>query len=168
YWKYYADTLNQIPELQAQSEAIDQAVIKMAKQGDYQDFFDLLGKVLQTLSNRDFSKFNEKYVKIVMIAYLVLSNIFDVRSEIEVFGGGYPDVMLLKKPQRPKEHHEYVIELKYLKKEQEQELNQVKEKARVQILNYYNQDKVLQSKPYLHLLTVVCIKDTLYVEEIKR
>ncbi|MCS7029850.1 MAG: AAA family ATPase, partial [Bacteroidia bacterium] len=60
YWKYYADTLNQIPELQAQSEAIDQAVIKMAKQGDYQDFFDLLGKVLQTLSNRDFSKFNEK------------------------------------------------------------------------------------------------------------
>ncbi|MCS7029897.1 MAG: AAA family ATPase, partial [Bacteroidia bacterium] len=61
YWQYYADILNRIPELQSQSEAIDQAVIKMAKDGVYQDFFVLLEKVLQTLSNRDFSKFNEKY-----------------------------------------------------------------------------------------------------------
>ncbi|MCS7027337.1 MAG: ATP-binding protein [Bacteroidia bacterium] len=167
YWQYYADILNQIPELQSQSEAIDQAVIKMAKEGIYEDFFVLLEKVLQTLSNRDFSKFNEKYVKVVMVAYLVLSSIFDVRSEVELFGGGYPDVMLMRRPQRQREHHEYVIELKYLKKEEESRLDEVREEAKRQLLRYYQQDEVLRCKPYLHLLAVVCVKDVLYVEEVK-
>ncbi|MCS7027885.1 MAG: PD-(D/E)XK nuclease domain-containing protein, partial [Bacteroidia bacterium] len=167
YWQYYAETLNEIPELKTQSKEIDEAVIAMAKYGEYKKFFDLLENVLKTLSNRDFSKFNEKYIKVVMMSYWIVSDVFEVKSEEELGGGGYADILLVRKPQVTKLHHEYVIELKYLKKAEGQELERVKSEARTQILKYYYQDKGLQSKPYLHLLVVVCVKDKLHVEEVE-
>ncbi|GIV43150.1 MAG: hypothetical protein KatS3mg035_0273 [Bacteroidia bacterium] len=107
--------------------------------------------------------FNEKQVKMVIIAYLMLANIFDVVSEREVQGGGYPDLLLFKKSNNPYDHHEFIIELKYLKKEQSSDLERVKQEAKDQVLNYYQQEKRLQSRPYLHLLAVVVIKDEVYV-----
>ena len=111
-------------------------------------------------------KFNEKYVKLAVLAYISQVNIFDIRSEAELKGGGYPDIMLFRRSNNPYQHHEYILELKYLKKEQEHELEKTRQEAKEQVLSYYIQDKILQSKPMLHLLTVVCIKDRLHVDEI--
>ncbi|MDW8345757.1 MAG: PD-(D/E)XK nuclease domain-containing protein [Bacteroidia bacterium] len=105
-------------------------------------------------------------MKLVFLAYISQSSIFDIRSEGEVVGGGYADLMFLRK-RAENEHHEYVIELKYLKKEEESRLDEVREEAKRQLLRYYQQDEVLQCKPYLHLLAVVCVKDVLYIEEVK-
>ncbi|MDW8297622.1 MAG: hypothetical protein RMJ97_12145, partial [Raineya sp.] len=55
--------------------------------GNTSDFFVLIEKLLQNLSNRDFIRFDEKQVKMAIMAYLVQSNIFDVRSEQEIRGG---------------------------------------------------------------------------------
>ncbi|MDW8345507.1 MAG: PD-(D/E)XK nuclease domain-containing protein, partial [Bacteroidia bacterium] len=167
YWAYYADYLETKAELENREYEIRYAVHEMAEYSKYEPFFNLVQDLLQRLSNRDYQKFNEKYVKLAILAYLSISSIYDIRSEREVVGGGYVDIQLFRKSSNPNEHHEYVIELKYLKKEQEEQLNEVKEEAKKQLLNYYNQDTMLQSKPYLHLLAVVCVKDTLHVEEIK-
>ncbi len=106
-------------------------------------------------------------LQMVIIAYLMLAGIFDVISEREVQSGGYPDLMLFKRPSNPYEHHEFVIELKYLKKEQANEVEKTMHEAKEQVLSYYKQDKTLQNRPYLHVLAVVAVKDELYVQKVE-
>ncbi|GAB4131755.1 MAG: hypothetical protein OHK0045_15210 [Raineya sp.] len=121
--------------------------------------------MLKNLSNRDFIQFNEKQVKLAIIAYLMLAGVFEVISEREV-RSGYPDPMLFQKKNAPYDHHEFVIELKYLKKEQANELEKTMQEAKNQVLDYYKQDTSLQGKKMLHLLAVVAIKEELFVEEV--
>ncbi len=168
YWQYYGEVLQEQADLSIDVlDAIQPAILEMALQGNHVPFFNLVENLLKELSNRDFSsKFNEKYIKLAILAYISQISVFDIRSENELKGGGYPDIMLLRKSTTHIEHHEYVIELKYLKKEQENALEKTKQEAKEQILNYYHQDKTLQNKPYLHLLIVVAVKDVLYIEEV--
>ncbi len=170
YWQYYGEVLETHAQMSvSQTDEIPRAVQKMAENADYKPFFELTENLLKELSNRDFiGKFNEKYVKLAILAYISQVSIFDIRSESELKGGGYPDIMLFKKSVNPYQHHEYVIELKYLKKEQENELEKTKQEAKKQILSYYHQDKTLQSKPMLHLLVIVAVKDVLYIEEVTK
>ncbi len=168
YWQYYSDYLEKKAAFHSQINEVQEEVFRMAEYGNYTAFFELVQKLLKALSNRDFNKFNEKYVKMAMIAYLSQSDIFDIKSETELQGGGYPDLLLFKKSNNPYDHHEFIIELKYLKKEQSSDLERVKQEAKDQVLNYYQQEKCLQSRPYLHLLTVVVIKDDVFVEEVEK
>jgi hypothetical protein len=167
YWQYYAEVLSEYGNIKGKSSRIDKAIEEMARSGSYEPFFGLIEEVLQSLSNRDFIQFSEKQVKMVMIAYLMLANIFYVISEQETQGGGYPDLFLFKKPSNPHEHHQFVIELKYLKQEESDKLAEKQEEARTQLLQYYQQDTALQSRKNLHLLTLVAIKDKLFVESIQ-
>ncbi|MCS6904885.1 MAG: hypothetical protein NZ576_05820, partial [Bacteroidia bacterium] len=65
-----------------------------------------------------------------------------------------------------KEHHQFALEVKYLRKEQEGFLAEVMERAKGQILGYYRQDSFLQNKRLLHLLVVVVVNDKVYWEEV--
>ncbi|GAB4490530.1 MAG: ATP-binding protein [Raineya sp.] len=165
YWQYYADRLQSWAEIPDDSYKVYQAGLKMAENAQYEDFFDLIRNLLKNLSNRDFIQFNEKQVKLAIIAYLMLAGVFEVISEREV-KSGYPDLMLFQKKNAPYDHHEFIIELKYLKKEQAHELEKTMEEAKNQVLEYYKQDTSLQGKKMLHLLAVVAIKEELFVEEI--
>ncbi|MDW8297086.1 MAG: PD-(D/E)XK nuclease domain-containing protein, partial [Raineya sp.] len=131
-------------------------------------FFVLVEKLLQNLSNRDFIRFDEKHIKMVIIAYLMQANIFDVRSETETIGGGYLDLRLFIKPNNPFRHHQFVLEIKYLKKEDEYKLHETMQEAKKQVLAYYQKDVTLQSKVMLHLLAVVVVKDKIFVEEAQK
>lgn len=168
YWQYYSEILQNQAHLQNLQDDVQRAVSEMSLSGNSQKFFSLIERLLQNLSNRDFRQFDEKYVKLVMMAYLVQANIFDVRSESEISGGGYLDLRLFIKPNNPFKHHQFVIELKYLKKEQAYLLSETLQEAKNQILSYYRQDKVLQSKEMLHLLVVVVVKDKIFVEEVEK
>ncbi|MCS6796566.1 MAG: PD-(D/E)XK nuclease domain-containing protein, partial [Raineya sp.] len=166
YWQYYSEILQDYAGLSYFQDDVQIAVSDMALFGDYEKFFNLLEKLLQNLSNRDFIRFNEKYIKMVMIAYLVHSNIFWVQSEREVAGGGYVDIELFIRPNNPNVHHQFAIELKYLKKEEESQFSEKMQEAKEQILRYYNSDKLLQSKQMLNLLAVVVVKDKIFVEKV--
>ncbi|MDW8296771.1 MAG: AAA family ATPase, partial [Raineya sp.] len=166
YWQYYSEILQDYAGLSYFQDDVQIAVSDMALFGDYEKFFNLLEKLLQNLSNRDFIRFDEKYIKMVMIAYLVHSNIFWVQSEREVAGGGYVDIELFIRPNNPNVHHQFAIELKYLKKEEESQFSEKMQEAKEQILRYYNSDKLLQSKQMLNLLAVVVVKDKIFVEKV--
>jgi hypothetical protein len=58
------------------------------------------------------------------------------------------------------------MEIKYLKKEQEHLLAETLSQAKKQLWQYFEQDEILQSKPMLHLLAVVVVKDEIYFEEL--
>ncbi len=166
YWQYYAEVLQNQAELNyEETNKILPATLEMALQGNYQDFFKLIQNLLRELSNRDYRYFNEKHIKMAILSYLSVTGIFYVISEPEMKSGGYPDLILFNKPNNPP-HHQYVIELKYLKKEQAHELEKVQQEAKAQLLGYYESDKALQARPNMHLLTVVAVKEQLYVEEV--
>ncbi|MCS6794770.1 MAG: ATP-binding protein, partial [Raineya sp.] len=167
YWQYYSEILQQYAQLTYFQNDTQKAVAEMALSGDTQNFFALIEKLLQSLSNRDFIRFGESQVKMAIMAYLIQANIFDVSSETEISKGGYLDLRLFIKPNNPFKHHQFLIELKYLKKEEEGNLAVVMQEAKEQVWRYYAQDKVLQSKEMLHLLAVVVVKDKVFVEEVK-
>ncbi|MDW8297623.1 MAG: PD-(D/E)XK nuclease domain-containing protein, partial [Raineya sp.] len=163
----YAQLLKEWSHLEQGEEAVQEAVRKMALSGDTKDFFALIEKLLENLSNRDFIRFDEKQVKMAFMAYLIQANIFDVRSEQEISKGGYLDLQLLIKPNNPFKHHQFLLELKYLKKEEEHLLTETLQEAKKQVLRYFQQDAGLQSKEMLHLVAVVIVKNKVFAEEIK-
>jgi len=167
YWQYYATVLQEYAGVETETYELQKIVYKMATEGKYQPFFALIEQVLEGLSNRDFIQFNEKYVKMVIIAYMELANLFYVQSEREVKNAGYIDLELHKKPQNRGSHIEYAMEIKYVKKANKTLLAQIQQQAREQLRKYYLNDSVLQNKPQLMLLTVVVVKSKVHVQRIE-
>lgn len=55
-----------------------------------------MASLVKCLSSRDFIKFDEKYVKMLVHAYFILSKVYMVKSEYEI-EGGYIDIALLRR-----------------------------------------------------------------------
>jgi hypothetical protein len=166
YWEYYADVLAEFDHLPVSEDAVTPAVRQMAG-GNFEPFFDLISAALKQLSNRDYQKFDEKYVKLLMIAYAVQSEIFFVQSERETSAGGYIDLELSIQPKnlhRP--HCQYVFELKYLTKEKENLLSEKQEEAEIQLKKYLATDTLLKNAPKLRAFTLVVVKDEIFLKEI--
>jgi hypothetical protein len=166
YWQYYADILQSYNNLPPYTEKIRTACEKMAL-GDEKPFFDLIQKTLTQLSNRDFQKFDEKYIKMFVIAYAMLAEIFFVQTERETSAGGYIDLEFGIQPKnlhRP--HFQYVFEFKYLKKEEEGKLKDKQEEAEIQLRKYLETDEILKNTNKLRAFTLVAVKDVLFLTEI--
>ncbi|MDW8297638.1 MAG: AAA family ATPase, partial [Raineya sp.] len=69
YWQYYAQLLQEWSQLGEDEDVVRQAVREMALSGNTSKFFGLIEKLLQSLSNRDFIRFDEKQVKMAIMAY---------------------------------------------------------------------------------------------------
>jgi len=166
YWKYYAKVLQEYANLSTETYSLQNIVLDMAQNGNYEPFFKMIEELLEGLSNRDYIQFSEKYVKMAIMAYMYLAGVFYVRSEREVKNTSYIDVELLREPQNHFDHKEYVLEIKYLKEADKDQLAGVQQQAAAQLLNYYQNDLELQSKPELILLTVVVVKSTVHVQRV--
>jgi hypothetical protein len=164
YWQYYAYFLQTQNDLPQGEDSVRKAVAELTR-GNWVPFFEQAAESLKALSNRDFRKFDEKYIKMLIIAYAIQGKYFFVQSEREVKGGGYIDLELYIRPGRAATHHQFALEIKYLKKEEEDQKDRAMQEAKAQLLKYYQSDEILQSKAQLHLLAVVVVKDSLYVEE---
>ncbi len=79
---------------------------------------------------------------------------------------GYTDVEMYIRPNNIKTHHQYVIEVKYIKKDSEKSFETVRAEATTQLKHYLQTDMLLQSKKMLHPLVVIFVKDALFWEEI--
>jgi hypothetical protein len=165
YWQYYAYILQQRAEFEYEEDGIQEAVFK-ASGANIEPYLRLVEKSLKVLSNRDFQRFDEKYVKMLMIAYAHQGNAFYVISERETSQRKYIDLEMYIRPNNTKTHAQYVFEIKYLKKEQEGKFEEVKEGAKNQLLAYLETDKLLQSKRDLLAYVVVFMNDTLYWERV--
>jgi hypothetical protein len=168
YWQYYGDVLQSYENLPPYTEKIRTAAEKMAL-GNHEAFFDLIQSALSRLSNRDFQKFDEKYVKMLIIAYAMLSEIFFVQTERELPGVGYVDLEFGIQPRnlhRP--HYQYVFEIKYLRKQDKKLFAKEQKEAEMQLRNYLEKDEKLRNTPKLRAFTIVVVKDVLYLKELER
>lgn len=132
--EYFIQLIDEQASLSASVTDIQGMVIKMAQENDVQPFIQLIEQTLQGLSNRDFIRFDEKYIKVLFVGFANLANLYYVKSEPEV-GQKYVDVLFLYRPPHfPK--YQFVFEIKYLKKKDAARLNTVREEAVAQLRGY--------------------------------
>jgi hypothetical protein len=166
YWDYFAWLLTERESLSYTEFNIRERVASMAM-GNIESFLEMMTDILQTLSNRDYINFDEKYIKLVMIGFISTAGIYLPKSEYET-PAGYADLLLVSPPQHSL-GFEYLLELKYIKKSDasESHVQKTKAEAKKQILSYLESDPWLKGKNNLLAYTLVFVKDQLLVEKIQ-
>ncbi len=136
---------------------------EIALEGKIDKIIEMLEKYLNNLSNRDYIKMDEKYIKLIFYCIAMNLKIFRLKSEMEV-QRKYPDILLIPKDQS-KGYRGVMIEFKYLKKGEENKLEEKQKEAREQIKEYGEFEEIKELKN-IHKYTVVAVNDNIYVEEV--
>ena len=128
---------------------------------------EVLGQYLSNLSNRDYMKFDEKYVKVIFYSICSMLGTMIVKSELEL-SSGYSDIILIPR-EKIAERYGVLIEFKYIKQEDYEKdkslLEKKKEEARIQLEKYKDTEEI-RILPKLRKYIVVAIKDRLEIEEV--
>jgi hypothetical protein len=84
-------------------------------EGDVQQFIAYVsGNAFSKLSDYDLQRFDEKYIQLLLLAYLFMSKIYIPMSEYETVPGR-ADIFLQRNPLLPEIQYEWVFEIKYCK-----------------------------------------------------
>ncbi len=137
---------------------------EIATEGKINKITELLHKYLNNLSNRDYERFDEKYVKIIFYSIAMNLGAYRVKSEMEV-QRKYPDILLIPKDTE-KGYYSVMIEFKYLKKGEKTKLEEKQKEAKEQIEEYSKFEEIASIEK-LRKYTVVAVNDEINIEEIK-
>ena len=162
YSDYFIEFINKIigTEIQGDYNEIEKEI---ALEGKISKTVGLLHEYLEGLSNRDFQKFDEKYVKLIFYCIVKNLKVYLVKSEMEV-NRKYPDLLIVPKNVE-KGYNAIMIEFKYLKKGEKNKLEEKQKEAKKQIEEYSNFEEI-KSIPKLKKYTVIAVNDEIFVEEI--
>ena len=127
YFEYMRKLIERKTQKVLETSKITNAVEEMAK-GNLEELLKLVEEYLKELSNRDYQNFDEKYIKVLIMAILLPNVYYKITTEREV-KGRYIDLHIAGLRNNIQS---YVIELKYLKaqateKEVEEKLSEAKE-----------------------------------------
>ena len=164
YSEYFLEILKKETDLQITESDYNQMLQEIAIEGKIDKIIEMLGKYLKNLSNRDYQRFDEKYVKLIFFCIAMNLKIFRLKSEMEV-QRKYPDILLIPRNQS-KGYKGVMLEFKYLKREEAGKLKEKQEEAKKQIEEYGEFEEIKDLKN-IHKYTVVAVNDEIYVEEIK-
>ena len=142
YWEFFLQWIKEQNALSFEVTDVCQAVMELAQNNDLQPFLNLIENTLQTLSNRDFIQFDEKYVKVLFVAFASLANLYYIQSEQES-EQKYVDVLLLHRPPYFP-NYQFAFELKYLKKSESAQLETTVQKAIAQLQGYLQSEALLR------------------------
>ena len=162
YSDYFLRVLNDETKLDI-NENYSEIAREIAIEGKIDKIIELLGRYLKSLSNRDFVKFDEKYVKLIFFCISMNLKVFRVKSEMEV-QKKYPDILLIPRD-TGKEYKGIMIEFKYLKKEDKSKLKEKQKEAKKQIQEYGKFEEIKELKN-IYKYTVIAVNDELYVEKV--
>jgi hypothetical protein len=80
YLQFFIDSLKTQHQLDFEVDDVRDKLELMAQQNEVAPFVELIEKALHNLSNRDFMKFDEKYIKALFIGFASLSNLYFLKS----------------------------------------------------------------------------------------
>ena len=98
YSEYFMNILNKNADLQIAESEYTEILKEIALEGKIDKLVSLAQKYLENLSNRDYMKFDEKYVKLIFFCIAMNLKIFRLKSEMEV-QRKYPDILLIPRDQ---------------------------------------------------------------------
>ena len=163
YSDYFLQILSKTAELRINENEYNEMLREIALEGKIDKIVEKLEKYLKNLSNRDYIKFDKKYVKIIFYCIAMNLKIFRLKSEMEV-QRRYPDILLIPKD-RSKGYKGVMIEFKYLKKEEAGRLKEKQKEAKEQIKEYMGFEEIKDIQN-LNCYTVVAVNDEIYVEKV--
>ena len=137
-------------------------------EGKIDKAIEILGQYLKGLSNRDYTRFDEKYIKVIFYTICRMLGAVYVKSELEI-EGKYSDILLIPR-EKIEERYGVLIEFKYIKQEdydKKPELLKEKQKEAKEQLKKYKKTEEIKMIPKLRSYAVVAIKDKLMIEEEK-
>jgi hypothetical protein len=116
YWEYIMKLVReQSPDMTIETRYLDEAITALAIDGDLERFIAYVSEnAFSKLSDYDLQRFDEKYIQILLLAYLFMSRIYIPMSEYEAVPGR-ADTYLQRSPLLPQIKYEWVFELKYCK-----------------------------------------------------
>ncbi len=161
YFEYFAKKISEELDYELNVSEVNDSIREIALKGNNSKLVSIVEKTLNKLSNRDYIKFDEKYVKLIFLTYCFLSKIYLVKSEYEV-EGGYIDIALLKQVNMEPTYFG-IFELKYISKlqfnnEGEEIVKKKTEEAIKQLKNYNNSEE-LKHIPNLKKWAIVFVND---------
>lgn len=138
-------------------------VREIALEGKIDKILEIEHKYLNNLSNRDFARFDEKYVKLIFYCIAMNLKLFRTKSELEV-NRNYPDLLIVPRD-RAKGYKSVMIEFKYLKKDEKHKLEEKQKEARNQIIRYSEFEEIKDIE-HLNKYIVVVVNDEIFQEKI--
>ncbi|MCK4257977.1 MAG: AAA family ATPase [Halanaerobiales bacterium] len=146
YFDFFFKILQERFELNLDISEIQDSIETLALTGDIDKFLKVVEKTLKQLSFRDFIEFDEKYIKIIMYTYLVMSKAYYIKSEYET-KEGYVDIGFFQHPDSEESLYEGLIELKYIKKSAYKKegwaiIDKKLAEGREQLLSYQDDDEL--------------------------
>ena len=163
YSEYFLQILSKTADLRINENEYNEMLREIALEGKINKITEMLEKYLKNLSNRDYIKFDEKYIKLIFYCIAMNLRIFRLKSEMEV-QRKYPDILLIPKD-KEKGYKGVMIEFKYLKKEEANKLKEKQEEARKQIEEYKRFEEIKEIEN-INCYTVVVINSEIYIEKI--
>ena len=167
YTKYFLKYISKKANIVTDSIDTETINSELLFKGNIQKLLDILKEFLTNLSNRDYARFDEKYVKVIFYSICRMLGTLYVKSELEI-GGKYADILLIPKDEI-KERYSILIEFKYIKQEDYEKdnslLKQKQEQAKEQLKMYRNTEEI-KMLPKLKSYAAIVIKDRIEYEEI--
>jgi hypothetical protein len=135
FWEYLIKSVQENAGFKINTTELNRSINALALDGQAKPFIDYVSaNIFNRLSNNDLKKFDEKYIKIMLLGCLFQSNIYVPVSEIET-NTGYVDIFLMRSPLLPQVKYEWVFELKYFKAS-EKPTDTDRQNAKEQLKNY--------------------------------
>jgi hypothetical protein len=140
YWEYIMLLVqDHSPEMTIDVRILSESIYALAVDGDLQCFIDYVSKnAFSKLSDYDLQRFDEKYIQILLLAYLFMSRLYIPMSEYETVPGR-ADIFLQRSPNFPQLKYDWILELKYCKTgSSEAEIAQKRAEGLEQLKQYVN------------------------------
>ena len=138
-YKVYTDMFIKSLENKAaiDSKILEEIIIEVAETGTLNKISEYVKEVLGKIYNRDYERFDEKYVKLLYFSYLSESNLFKTYTEFPA-NGGYADLVIFK---TEKSNYNIMVEFKYVKKSDSSLVYDAKLKEAEEELERYSKDE---------------------------
>ena len=164
YSEYFMSILNKATDMEIENREYNEILQETALEGRIDKIVEVLQKYLKNLSNRDYQRFDEKYVKLIFYCIAMNLKIYTVKSELEV-EREYPDIVLIPRD-KSKGYQAIMVEFKYLKKSEENKVEEKQKEAKEQIERYLSKEEMRDIEK-MNAYTVVAVNDNIKVEKIK-
>jgi hypothetical protein len=158
YWEYIKKLVSKRSSgMTINVKELKDSIYALAVDGDLNGFIDYVSKnAFSKLSDYDLQRFDEKYIQILLLAYLFMSRLYVPMSEYEAVPGR-ADIFLQQNPNFPQIKYEWILELKYCKTDASaEEIAQKKSEGLDQLKQYVNSSR-LKDRPDLRSALIVFI-----------
>jgi hypothetical protein len=143
-WEHLAMMLSDQDHIALDADDLKAALEVMALQGDIGPFLNLFhDRVMKAVGLKDLRRFDEKSLKLMLLAFISLSKLFHPLSEKE-FAQGYCDLFLGVSPLYRAARFAWLLELKYLPAgAKSARIDAAFEEAAAQVSRYASDDRLV-------------------------